>query len=58
MASVQLRQVRKSYDGKTSVIHGIDYIGCASDLGLMMRQCAAVLASIRSQQVHVNTAGY
>nr|MBP9931048.1 2-dehydro-3-deoxyglucarate aldolase [Rhodoferax sp.] len=37
---------------------GIDYIGCASDLGLMMRQCAAVLASIRSQQVHVNTAGY
>jgi multiple sugar transport system ATP-binding protein len=24
MASVQLRQVRKSYDGKTSVIHGID----------------------------------
>lgn len=37
---------------------GIDYIGCASDLGLMMRQCAAVLASIRSQQVHVNTSGY
>ena len=37
---------------------GIDYIGCASDLGLMMRQCAAVLASIRSQQVHVNAAGY
>jgi hypothetical protein len=37
---------------------GIDYIGCASDLGLMMRQCAAVLATIRSQKVHVNTTGY
>ena len=29
---------------------GIDYIGCASDLGLLMRQCAAVLAAIRGQQ--------
>ena len=37
---------------------GIDYIGCASDLGLMMRQCAAVLGTIRSQKVHVNTTGY
>jgi 2-keto-3-deoxy-L-rhamnonate aldolase RhmA len=37
---------------------GIDYVGCASDLGLMMRQCAAVLGSIRSQQVHLNTSGY
>jgi hypothetical protein len=37
---------------------GIDYIGCASDLGLMMRQCAAALASIRSQKVHVDTTGY
>ncbi len=37
---------------------GIDYIGCASDLGLMMRQSAAVLSTIRSQQVHVNTTGY
>ncbi len=37
---------------------GIDYIGCASDLGLMMRQCAAVLSAIRSQKVHVNTTGY
>jgi 2-keto-3-deoxy-L-rhamnonate aldolase RhmA len=27
---------------------GFDYIGCASDLGLMMRNCAAVLAAIRS----------
>jgi len=37
---------------------GIDYIGCASDLGLMMRQCAAVLSTIRSQKVVVNTTGY
>ena len=37
---------------------GIDYIGCASDLGLMMRQCAAVLATIHSQKVHVNSTGY
>lgn len=37
---------------------GIDYIGCASDLGLMMRQCASVLSSIRSQAVHVNTTSY
>ncbi len=37
---------------------GIDYIGCASDLGLMMRQCAAALSTIRSQKVHVNTTGY
>ncbi len=37
---------------------GIDYIGCASDLALMMRQCAAVLSSIRAQKVHVNTSGY
>lgn len=37
---------------------GIDYIGCASDLGFMMRQCAAALSSIRSQQVEVNTSGY
>lgn len=37
---------------------GIDYIGCASDLALMMRQCAAVLATIRAQKVHVNTSGY
>lgn len=37
---------------------GIDYIGCASDLALMMRQCAAVLSAIRSQKVQVNTSGY
>lgn len=37
---------------------GIDYIGCASDLGLLMRQCGAVLSAIRSQKVHVNTTGY
>jgi 2-keto-3-deoxy-L-rhamnonate aldolase RhmA len=37
---------------------GIDYIGCGSDLGLMMRQCAAALSTIRAQHVHVNTTGY
>ena len=37
---------------------GIDYIGCASDLGLMMRQCAAVLSTIRARQVQVENAGY
>ena len=37
---------------------GIDYIGCASDLGLLMRQCAAVLSTIRAQRVHVDTSGY
>lgn len=37
---------------------GVDYIGCASDLALMMRQCAAVLSAIRSQKVQVNTTGY
>jgi 2-keto-3-deoxy-L-rhamnonate aldolase RhmA len=26
---------------------GIDYIGCASDLGLLMRQCASVLTTLR-----------
>jgi hypothetical protein len=26
---------------------GFDYIGCASDLGLMMRNCASVLSAIR-----------
>ena len=37
---------------------GIDYIGCASDLGLLMRQCAAVLSTIRAQRVSVDTSGY
>ncbi len=37
---------------------GFDYIGCASDLGLMMRQCAAVLSSIRAQDIRVDTSGY
>lgn len=37
---------------------GIDYIGCASDLGFMMRQCAAALSAIRAQTVRVDTSGY
>lgn len=34
---------------------GVDYIGCASDMGLMMRQCAAVLSAIRSQKVELTS---
>ena len=37
---------------------GFDYIGCASDLGLFMRQCAAVLSTIRAQQIQVDRSGY
>jgi 2-keto-3-deoxy-L-rhamnonate aldolase RhmA len=37
---------------------GFDYIGCASDLGLMMRNCAAVLSSIRAQDVKIHSQGY
>jgi hypothetical protein len=37
---------------------GFDYIGCASDMGLMMRQCAAVLSAIRAQNIRVDTSGY
>ncbi len=37
---------------------GFDYIGCSSDLGLFMRQCAAVLSTIRAQQIQVDESGY
>lgn len=37
---------------------GIDYIGCASDLGLMMRQCAAALSAIQSQTVTIHSGSY
>ncbi len=37
---------------------GFDYIGCASDLGLMMRNCAAVLSSIRQQDIKIHSQGY
>jgi 2-keto-3-deoxy-L-rhamnonate aldolase RhmA len=37
---------------------GFDYIGCASDLGLMMRNCAAVLSTIRSQDIQIHSQGY
>jgi hypothetical protein len=37
---------------------GIDYIGVASDLGLLMRQSAAVLSSIRAQNIQFDTKGY
>jgi 2-keto-3-deoxy-L-rhamnonate aldolase RhmA len=36
---------------------GFDYIGCASDLGLFMRQCAAVLSTIRAQKTPVDEQG-
>jgi 2-keto-3-deoxy-L-rhamnonate aldolase RhmA len=40
---------------------GFDYIGCASDLGLMMRNCTAVLAAVRAQgaaAITVDSQGY
>jgi 2-keto-3-deoxy-L-rhamnonate aldolase RhmA len=37
---------------------GFDYIGCASDLGLFMRQCAAVLSTIRAQKITVDDSGH
>ena len=37
---------------------GFDYIGCASDLGLLMRSCAGVLSTIRSQDFKVTSQGY
>ena len=37
---------------------GFDYIGCASDLGLMMRNCAAVLSVIRAQDIQIHSQGY
>lgn len=37
---------------------GFDYIGCASDLGLMMRASAAALSGIRSQDIKVHSQGY
>jgi 2-keto-3-deoxy-L-rhamnonate aldolase RhmA len=36
---------------------GFDFIGVGSDLGLMMRQCAAVLSSIRAQDIRVDASG-
>jgi 2-keto-3-deoxy-L-rhamnonate aldolase RhmA len=37
---------------------GFDYIGVASDLGLMMRNCAAVLSIIRQQEIKIHSQGY
>ena len=37
---------------------GFDYIGCASDLGLLMRNCAAILSAIRSQDIKIHSQGY
>lgn len=37
---------------------GFDFIGVASDLGLLMRQSAAVLSAIREQDVRIDHSGY
>jgi len=37
---------------------GFDYVAVASDLGLMMRNCAAVLSTIRQQEVKIHSQGY
>lgn len=37
---------------------GFDYIACASDLGLLMRNCAAALSAIRAQDVQIQAQGY
>ena len=37
---------------------GFDYIGVASDLGLMMRTCAATLSTIRSMDIQNHAQGY
>jgi 2-keto-3-deoxy-L-rhamnonate aldolase RhmA len=37
---------------------GFDYVGCASDLGLMMRNCASVLSTISAQKVEIYSQGY
>jgi 2-dehydro-3-deoxyglucarate aldolase len=37
---------------------GFDYIGCASDLGLLMRSCAGTLSAIRAQGIAVQAQGY
>lgn len=37
---------------------GFDYIGCASDLGLLMRQSAAVLSVLQAQDIQIHSKGY
>lgn len=37
---------------------GFDYIACGSDLGLLMRQNAAVLSAIRAQDIQIQSQGY
>jgi 2-keto-3-deoxy-L-rhamnonate aldolase RhmA len=37
---------------------GFDYIGCASDLGLLMRASASALSTIRSQDIKLHAQGY
>jgi 2-keto-3-deoxy-L-rhamnonate aldolase RhmA len=37
---------------------GYDYLACASDLGLLMRNCASILSVIRTQDVKIHSQGY
>ena len=37
---------------------GYDYLACASDLGLLMRNCASLLSTIRSQDIKIHSQGY
>jgi 2-keto-3-deoxy-L-rhamnonate aldolase RhmA len=37
---------------------GFDYIGCASDLGLLMRSCAGALSAVRAQNIQIHSQGY
>ncbi len=37
---------------------GFDYIGCASDLGLLMRACTSALSTVRSQDIKIHAQGY
>ena len=37
---------------------GFDFLACASDLGLLMRNCASTLSAIRSQDIQIHSQGY
>jgi 2-keto-3-deoxy-L-rhamnonate aldolase RhmA len=37
---------------------GYDYLAVASDLGLLMRNCASILSTIRSQDIKIHSQGY
>lgn len=37
---------------------GFDFLACASDLGLLMRNCASTLSAIRAQDIQIHSQGY